>query len=479
MSIEYILFSFVVCIDIAIAVYLFFHKPHTMPKILFGLLSLMVASWAAVHIIAAIIRESLQLLLLAESSLLSVLFIPTLFLLFSLLMTRTDKLQPFIYYILFIPPILMLPFVFTRFSVTGFLHNEVAYENILVGSLYHFFIPYAIVFFSGAFVVLYRAIQKEQSPNKKIQLQYMLYSFLPVVVFGLLNNAILPTWFHVLTQPIYGIFGTIIFTIGISYAITRHRFFDIRFLITRGAAIAVFFLLMYGLLAALFMLSRLLFGENDFLVNVFIATFVICAVFLSSDHIRRPLNQIVGKCIPPEGFSLSKEINVSEKEEKTTKNFDMLAKDIDEEYKRIASVQNTTLFVYLRPEERWVPFGSDEIKPLFSDHLIPQALRLHKDIIIRQELSVDELWSNSGLKDIQQRQEVEKIMTKWHVDILVPLWWNGEEVHAFILVQLNSINSLLNLEEYRNIKKTINIFSTFLTSTINYHYSIISIYTKK
>lgn len=230
-----LLFGLIVtCIDLFLILFLFLHRPHSLYKKICAVLILTIFLWGIIHILAEFLNAPHQLLFLAKISLISVLFTPSIFLfLFFIFPYRLvqHKTWPLL---VFLPPLCMLPFSFGELNVIGFAAGLPAtYQNIELGSLYNVYITYVIATIVASIVVLAYRIKKETEPVYKQQLIYVFFGFTAFAIFGIINNAILPLWFKVYTDPMNAVLASLLFSLPTTYAMVRKRLFDIRMSVHR------------------------------------------------------------------------------------------------------------------------------------------------------------------------------------------------------------------------------------------------------
>ncbi|MFC1598109.1 histidine kinase N-terminal 7TM domain-containing protein [Patescibacteria group bacterium] len=471
MEIEIILASIVAVVDVILAIYLFLHKPRTVGKIAFGFVVLQIAIWGGTHVFGLLASAPDTLIYLTRASLIAVLFIPALVLFFALNFPQSQRLPWWLVVVIFLPPCLMLPFSFGALNAEGFVDNVPSYANAQTGALYYVFIPYFIIFFGISLYKLYRYLKDEDSVIIQLQIKYILWGLGLSAGFGIINNAIAPQWFQMYVNPIYGVVGSLFFTLAVAYAITRYRFFRMKFLITRGLIYGAILFFFYLLVMGLFILGRSVVPGDRLAYELLFAGFL-TLLLLSFDRVRKVIQKSIKKVVPERGYDFSK-IEEAPRVVDSEKYFYSLSEDVQASLSEVFEGVGTDLYIYLRPDEKWIPFDVEEGKPLLSDHIIPDVLKKLKEPVYRQEIKLGEQWVQGRMLNDELRRDLLKAIDGLQADIILPIWWYSEEIRGFIILRLPEKLDFISLEKVVELKKVSAVFNSWLTSVISYHYAVL------
>jgi signal transduction histidine kinase len=193
------------------------------------------------------------------------LFIPLFILLFSLSFANdTKSVSRTKAWLLSLPAIIESTFIIIKPSllISGVnIHaNQLNQAQPRLPEYYLYTLHYSI-YFIATYIVLYRNIHKTQGA-KKAQLTYTLYGVLIASVPALITNLTLPS-LKVGNTVWLGPIFTLIFISSVTFAIVKHRLFDIRLAIVRVLAyVGSLAVLATGFALIVFSLARSVFGLN-------------------------------------------------------------------------------------------------------------------------------------------------------------------------------------------------------------------------
>lgn len=134
---------------------------------------------------------------------------------------------------------------------------------VIFGPLSPVYLVGIIFFFVATIVILFRSYRHSRGPLRA-RLQIVFLSLLMAVVLSLITNLVLPLLINDVSLVVWGPFSTIFISAGFSYAIIKHRLFDIRLLVARTLAyvlLTVTLAALYGF--AVFGTSNLLFNQTQ------------------------------------------------------------------------------------------------------------------------------------------------------------------------------------------------------------------------
>ncbi|MDP3982106.1 MAG: ATP-binding protein [bacterium] len=167
----------------------------------------------------------------ARSAIVGPIFIPAIFLYFSLVFPK-DKLSsnPWLSALIFAPSLLLLPLVPTSYNVES-VSLETWGVDFAPGALYLIFLVYLIAYIIATAIVLFRNY-KVSNETEKIQIIYVAFGWVVAIAIGLISNLLLP----LLGETRGSVLGpsiAIIPWVGLTtYAILKHHLFDIKVIAT-------------------------------------------------------------------------------------------------------------------------------------------------------------------------------------------------------------------------------------------------------
>lgn len=255
---EYVVLGIAI-IHFLVAAYVFFHTPRTNVKVLYALAALQLSVWTLVHYFGQYIFDgnAEYILFFGRCSLISMLFFPSTYAMFfsRIVTAEKDAFYTFAKYS-FVVPLLMLPFSFGDLNASGFYYDNISYAYLKIGALYDVYIPYfLVVMISAAVYLAYSYFREKESKVKKAQWG-LLFSVTGVAaLFGVYNNAILPSVFNLYSQPELGTLASVSLTLITAYAITRYRFMSILVAVKKNSFV---FVVVFGLIAVVIFLWLLL-----------------------------------------------------------------------------------------------------------------------------------------------------------------------------------------------------------------------------
>lgn len=214
--------------NFGIGFYVLAKNPKNKINIFFSLLAFQIALWNLVNLLSFAFVETQLVILFTKLTLLSVLFIPSTTIIFCTFFSERQIPKKYLY-ALFIPAVLHVPFIFTKYNIVGF-DGEPRGDNFIPGLLYLVYAVYFLLFVGAAIVILIRFYQTTKNYVKKRQAQYIILGLSLTGVIGLTTNAVFPLIWSA-QYNVYGTPASILFSFFAAYAITRYRLFDIKFVV--------------------------------------------------------------------------------------------------------------------------------------------------------------------------------------------------------------------------------------------------------
>lgn len=128
--------------------------------------------------------------------------------------------------ILFLPILLSLPFVWTRYNIVEVTKEEWG-TNFVPGPLYTVLLLYIVAVFAFAARELYLKWRQAKEAETRAQILFLFLGFGTMFLFGMIANLILPLLGDARASTI-GPASTIFFVIFTAYAIVKHHLLDVK-----------------------------------------------------------------------------------------------------------------------------------------------------------------------------------------------------------------------------------------------------------
>lgn len=181
----------------------------------------------------------------------------------------------------------------TNLVVAGLVLTDQGTNGIIFGPASPYFFLYQIVYFGLVVPIFIYALRHEKEPIIRTRFQYVLAGIILSFIVILLTNLLLPLLRHDYSLIGAGPYATLILIASISYAIVKHRLFQLRMAVARSVAyfslISVLALFYSGMMLAL---TGLFLGESptqgESVINVVLA--LILAV--TFEPLRRKFERI-------------------------------------------------------------------------------------------------------------------------------------------------------------------------------------------
>lgn len=467
-------------LNIVIGLAIFGFRKRTVARCVFALIMVLMGFWGASLVAGSYSSDVSTIVYFAKAALISVLFIPSLFLLFTYFFpSQKVNSKWFNLVLLFLPPSLMLPFAFGEKNIRGLSAVSPSAGSSEVGDLYFYFVVYFCVFFSWAFIRLLKFWLVSEGV-RKIQISYILFSFIFSAVIGIVNNGFIPLLVPevaVSTTPLLPVVTSFIFTASTAYAVTRHRFLDINFRLVRSNLIFFTQLVIYFSFGA----ASVLVVNEVFHVPASIGTVISLlsfVLFLGATKISTSLEGEIKSRFSPAVMTGLHPVYPLEKLG-STKYFNKLANDIESIVVQIVPNSKTVLFVYLEPEKKWVTYaqGSIGAQKLPSDHILPAVIKRIDEILLRNEVELEEWKFMDRFFTQKNRLQLLSALEKLNIDIAFPLHWHENEVHGFIGIQRpKNQTGIIGIQTISELKKVVETASVWFTQVLSYHYAVRSAY---
>ncbi len=207
--------------------------------------------------------------------------IPLFFLWFSMIFPADNKKRLKKSLLLAVPSVALMSLSFSNLMVQEVTLKEYVAEPTVVGPVYTLFLIYFVLYFLSAFVILIRKYRKTQKLQRS-QIAFVLAG----TVFGVSVNLVFNFIFVILGLAGIGLLlggpSILVFALLVTYAIVKHRLFDIRLVLARsvGYILSVVSLgALYSLLS--FLLINRFLAEGSGITRSQAISFTVIAVLLA------------------------------------------------------------------------------------------------------------------------------------------------------------------------------------------------------
>lgn len=377
------------------------------------------------------------LLLSVQAGLLPALYLAPAFikLVFSLFgkWQHMPKVHKFYWYL---PAIIMSAFVFTPYNLSEVIVTP-GHFYYMAGPVYWFFAAY---FFLLMAYGLYTLSKNRQSagPIVRRQIAYIFVATVLVSISGLLFNILLP----ILSKYNFyylGVNSTIFFTVILTYALFRHRFFDLRISFYQ-ALINLFKLFIVILIYYVFYVLFHDLIKVDF-TNIQNVIFLLLMLGLSAPFIINIINRFLWILF----ISPEHDIKVSSDKIaeilRSSRDLDILLSRLSKEINKVIDYKE--LFIYLSKKKdldtfyQVFPMGERLLNKVDSDLI--KYLAQKKTMANRAEIEyffVDKMLMTE--------------MDTMHVDIALPIFYNKQLLG---ILMIDNDSKLLSIQELQFLKE--------------------------
>lgn len=389
--------------NLCIAIYALSRKERSKTLLTFVVLCILLAMWNLVNFIAFTAVDVWLITLASQLSMLPTAFIPSTFLYFALQFRNQNFKRPAIY--LYIPSILILPFIFTKYNIAGF--DGVPHgSNFIPGPLYTFYSIYFLSFVGAGLYNLLKLRRNALTFIKKRQVDYILFGALFSALFGISMTVILP----LLGMNSFSVLGTAascIFTICSIYSITHYRLFGIKFVLREFLRKVTTFSILFLLYSLVWMLLDKLLGDIGVGVTIIV-------IILSFQYLKKCFSTMIDPWFNPAQPKI-KTLDI--KNLRQTSTYDIM-KEMVKAYVPGTTHKTVQIFIFQPEQNNFLQIFPNEHKPvLIAEPVIPEFVQNSKEIIITEELTwkLAEGYSDHLLK------EMHTYLTNNYISVLLPI----------------------------------------------------------
>lgn len=445
MTLSILVLSLVFTINLVLLLFVL-TKKNNLAKRPFIWLLILIISWQATELLNILFFVDYPILLLlgVRMGLLPALFIPPVFLWLSLsLFNGWTPLINWKKVIIFLPAIIMSPFVFTHHN----LDNAVAIEGYIFyepGQLYWFFAVYFVLLMSAGLYALIK--NRRQAPViVKRQLDYIFIATAIVAIFALLFNIILPL---LGSGNLYyvGVNSTIFFTIILSYALFKYRFFDLKITVYQALIdllrLFITTIIFYLLYLCLDRSVGLDFSAPQNLVNW------LAFVGLTAPFLFRLINKIVvASLINPLNDIKNAEDKIADIL-RSSRDLNILFSRLSREISKVIDYKEIYFYLSKKSSTQvfYQVFPAGERILNASDSQLLQFLKLKRQIANTAEIA----YLRNNLPLIRELEEKQ-------IDIAVPIFYNRQLLGMVMIDNDNKFLSIQQLHFLNRVNKYLDI----------------------
>ncbi len=199
--------------------------------------------------------------------------------------------RKYLYFLAGVTTILAILTIFSPLIIENELIVGSSDRETVFGPLYPFFVFHFLLFTLGGIAILFEKINKLSGLQRQ-QAQYLVLGQFFAIIFGSITNIFLPLIFGVYSLQHTGLFAPLIFVAFATYAIIRHRLFDIRILVARTISHSLLVLILGFLYSfSLFVVGSWLFSVNSTTSGLIYSTALALILAYTFHPLRKTLEE--------------------------------------------------------------------------------------------------------------------------------------------------------------------------------------------
>jgi len=446
MDLATLILFLVFIVNLCLLVFMLFYKDRQRSWPFFWMLLLLMI-WQGTELlnITWFINQDEDILLLAvQAGLLPALYLAPVFikLVFSLFgkWEHIPKLHKSLWYG---PAIIMSAFVFTPYNV----------EEVIVSGGRFFYVAGPIYWFFGAYFISLMAYglyilaknRKTAGPIVSRQISYIFVGTALASLGGLLFNILSPI-FGIHNLYYLGVNSTIFFTVILTYALFRYRFFDLRISFYQGL-VNMFKLFVTGLVYYIFYILFHDFIKVDF-NNIQNVIFLLLALGLSAPFVFGIANRLSWV------FFISPAHDIDTASEKiaeilrSSRDLDILLSRLSKEISKVIDCKE--IYIYLSKKKDLNIFY--QIFPVGE-----RLLDKNKSDLIKYMAHKKKMANRSEIEYFFTDKMVVSEMDMMHIDIALPIFYNKQLLGALMIDNYGKLLSIQELQFLKELNKYLDI----------------------
>jgi len=386
----------------------------------FSVFSWSAAAWGFSILMEYVLKHPTSILFWGRMSFATSAFIPSTFLLFTLLFPREQRrINSSRIIFLSLPAVFFSAMSFTDRIVVSLGQGPRMFNY---GWLHPFFTMYLVVYIFLGLVILLRTYKRSAGIDR-LQIKYCLFGMVLSSIFGVVANLVLPmagiSRFNWLGPP-----SSVIMVGFITYSIVKHRMMDINIALKKGTTYFLLLMLLFVPSFVFILLSqKVFFDKISYLFSVVIVAllFLITILFYRiKPQTEKAVEQILFKRL----YDYRETLASFSKAMVSILDLQSLSKKIIETITKTMGVEKASLFLWNEEKGSFSLFESKNIKrtgsgpQLAKDNPLPRYLQKAKEIIIREELAK---WSH-----IPEVNDVVDTMSLLEAEVSIPFISKGQ-----------------------------------------------------
>jgi len=403
--------------NISLGVFVFLKDKKGILNRLWFLLSLCVGIYCFGFIKTIIATNDKSALLWGRFLYLGVIFIPTIFLHFSLALLNESRKRRKILSIAYLLCIAFLILDFTPWFIRDVAPIPPFNYYDVPGRIYPFFLLFFSVQIIYAHYRLFKSL-KTLTSMKRNQIKY----FFAATSIAFIGGATIFLPVYGIRIPPYGSYLIALYPIIFSYAIVQHHLMDITIVLKKGTInLLLLSLIFLPSLGIVIFFEKIFLGSINIPLTLIVALLFIIGIYLAP-RIKPQVEDVVDRIIFKDKYRYQKTLSDFSKVMVSILDLQLLSQKIIDTLTQEIEIEGASLFIMDEEKGWYYPIvctgaGCDEVKKfiLSRDEPFTARLKKKKDIIIKEELRQHERVYNERMEMMQ-------------AEVTIPLLWKNELV---------------------------------------------------
>ena len=218
-------------------------------------------------------------------------------LMFSLAFTGLyNSIRPWIRFLITGLALLVTGVSFTDLVVSGIIPGSDGIYNITFGPVAPLYVSFVVIYFGLVLPIFVFSLTKAEGRVNRTRYQYVVAGILISAGVIIITNLLLPLLFHDYNFTGIGPYVTLILVTSITYAIVKHRLFELRLIVARSVAYSLLLLTFAsGYAGIVFGISRYLLGGSNGSSQTAAYTLVALALAITFEPLRRFFERLTNR----------------------------------------------------------------------------------------------------------------------------------------------------------------------------------------
>lgn len=459
----YLVYIPILIILITLGLFIFFKNRKSATNITFSLHVFAIAIWVFTLIFADSVKNYDQAFFWNQVAMVGPAFIPYLFVIFVINYINDYKPSKIILLLLFIPNLIVLAFIPTKYNVKEIIVQNWGAE-VTPGGLYIFFLGYIILYMGAGLYLLIRKYRKV-SGIMKMQIRYIFSGILLGTILGVCTNLIF-LFYGISNFSILAPLAGLIMSICISYAILKYQLMDIRVIIQKGLVYSMLFgsvFIFYSLVVRII---------TELLENAIVATSVISVlisslfIVLTFKPVEKFFQKVTNKIFFKQEYDYSETLSELGKTVNEIIKIKPLLEQVVNTLSRSLQVKDIKILLKDSKKNKFFVKGSCLNNKKIRSCKIDANGRIAKELIHTKKPIIKDLFKiNINNKDdntVQNHKKILEKLEKCNSDITLPVIFQNK------LIGIISLGVKLSGDSYSDKDiDLLSIFSNQLAIAIN------------